>query len=282
VAALCPGAERLVLFHVLLEGRCRVRLGSGEEALLSEGEAVVIPYGDQHEMGHPADARAVPIASLLPPLPWTSMAVLQHGGGGETTRVLCGYLECQDLLFHPLLKALPPLIHVRPATPAAAEWLRASARYTAAQAGKGGFTRGRLPELLLVDCLRQYAEELPAARVGWLAAIRDPVVGRALALLHGGPAEPWTVESLARRAGVSRSVLGERFAALLGVPPMRYLMQWRLQLASHLLRSAPAALAEIAGRVGYESEAAFCRAFKREMGVPPAAWREGGRRLGPG
>jgi AraC-like DNA-binding protein len=272
-AAVCPGAERLVLFHIVLEGRCRVRLETGQEAFPGAGEAVVLPYSDRHVMGHPGGATPVPIAQLLPPPPWTVMPVMRHGGGGTPTRILCGYLHCDDLLFHPLLRALPPLIHVRPATAPAAEWLRASARYAVDGASRGGGHGARLPELLLVDCLRQYLEELPAARVGWLAALREPVVGRALSLLHAAPAEPWTVDRLARRVAASRSVLGARFAAALGVPPMRYLTQWRLQVASYLLRSTSATLAEIAGRVGYESEAAFSRAFKRELGVPPAAWR---------
>lgn len=273
-AALCPEAERLVLFHVVLEGRCRVKLDAGDEAVLRAGEAVVIPYGDAHQMAEPADARPVPVATLLPPLPWSSIAVLRHGGGGASTRVLCGYLHCEDLLFHPVLRALPPLVPIRPATAAAADWLRASALYTAAQVGLGGAAPARLPELLLVDCLRQCVETLPASRLGWLAAARDPLVGRALALLHGAPADPWSVEALARRVAASRTVLAERFVSLLGVPPMRYLTQWRLQLAAHLLRGAPATLPEIAGKVGYVSEAAFCRAFKREMGIPPATWRD--------
>jgi len=272
-AALCPGAEQLVLFHIVLEGHCRVRLETGEETFPSAGEAVVLPYSDRHVMGHPGDAAPVPVAQLLPPPPWTTMPLMRHGGGGSPTRILCGYLHCEDLLFHPLLRALPPLIHVQPATAPAAEWLRASARYALAEAGKGGGSSARLPELLLVDCLRQYIERLPATRTGWLAALRDPVVGRALSLLHEAPAERWTVEQLARRVAVSRTVLGERFAAVLGAPPMRYLTQWRLQLAAHRLRSTSATIPEIAGRVGYESEAAFSRAFKRGLGLPPAAWR---------
>jgi AraC family transcriptional regulator, alkane utilization regulator len=273
-AALAPGAERLILFHIVLEGRFRIQLESGEEACPAAGEAVVLPYGDRHIMGYPRDARPVPVGKLLPPPPWTSIPFMRSGPGGpDTTRILCGYLHCEDLLFHPLLRALPPLIHVRPTTHDAAEWLQASARYTLAEASRGGTPSARLPELLLVDCLRQYLQSLPPARTGWLAALRDPVVGRALSLLHQAPAEVWTVGRLARRVGVSRTVLGERFAAVLAVPPMRYLAHWRLQVASHLLRSTSATLPEVASRVGYESEAAFSRAFKRGLGLPPAAWR---------
>jgi AraC-like DNA-binding protein len=272
-AALSPGAARLVLFHIVLEGSCWVRMESGEEVTVGAGEAVVLPYSDRHVMGSPGDSTPIPVAQLLPPPPWTTMPVMRLGGGGPPTRILCGYLHCEDLLFHPLLRALPALIHVQPASTPASEWLRASARYALAEAATGSGGGARLPELLLIDSLRQYLERLPASRTGWLAALREPVVGRALSLLHGAPAEPWTVELLARRVAVSRSVLGERFAAVLGVPPMRYLAQWRLQLASHLLRSSSATLPAIAKRVGYDSEAAFSRAFKRELGLPPATWR---------
>ncbi|OLC49009.1 MAG: hypothetical protein AUH82_01380 [Chloroflexi bacterium 13_1_40CM_4_65_13] len=273
--ALCPGAERLVLFHIVVEGRCQVRVESGESASLGPGEAVVLPYGDRHVMGHPRETEAVPIANLLPPRPWGAPPIVRQGKGGAPTRILCGYLHCEDLLFQPLLKALPPLIHVQPATRAGAEWLRASARYALEETPTwraAGLT-ARLPELLLVECLREYVSALPQARTGWLAALRDPIVGHALMLLHASPAESWTVPRLARSLAVSRSVLGERFAAVLGQPPMRYLSQWRLQLAAHLLRTTAETMPEIAGRVGYESEAAFSRAFKRGVGEPPASWR---------
>jgi AraC family transcriptional regulator, alkane utilization regulator len=274
-AALVPGASRLVLFHVVLEGRCRIRVESGEEAIFSEGEAVVLPYCDRHTMSDPdGRARTTPISQLLPPQPWSAMPVMSHGGDGSRTRVLCGYLNCEDLLFQPLLRALPPLIHVKPASGPAAEWLRASARYTLSEPAG----RSRLSELLLVDSLRQYLERLPQRRKGWLAALRDPVVGRAMTLLHESPAHPWNVPQLAKKVGVSRTVLGERFAASLGEPPMKYLARWRLQLASNLLRRTRETLGSISSRVGYKSEAAFSRAFKRGIGESPAAFRASRRR----
>jgi AraC family transcriptional regulator, alkane utilization regulator len=270
---LCPEAERMVLFHVVLEGRCIVRMESGEEAALGAGEAVVVPYCDRHRMGHPGLSRAVPFETLVPPLPWHAPPVVRHGGKGEPTRILCGYLNCSDLLFQPLLQALPPLIHVRPSTQSGADWLRATARYALEETTRWTGIRARLPELLFVECMRQYVEDLPPERTGWLAALRDPVVGKALAFLHASPADNWTVARLARDVSVSRTVLGERFVALLGQPPMRYLLQWRLQLAAHLLRTTAETLPEIAARIGYESDAAFSRAFKRGVGVPPASWR---------
>jgi AraC-like DNA-binding protein len=276
-SVVAPGAKRLVLLHLAVEGRFRISLPSGESAHCEAGDAIVLPYCDVHSMADPPETAPVPIVDLLPPPPWTTLPVrCESRGGGAPTRVLCGYLSCDDLLFNPLLGALPRLIHVRPSSGPAAQWREASLRYTVEQAalGGGGALLARLPELVLADCLRQYAESAPPAQRGWLTALRDPVVGRALVLLHARPADPWTVTELARRAAVSRSLLAERFTRALGVSPMRYLMQWRLQLAAELLRSSRIGLAPLAERVGYESEAAFSRAFKRHLGLSPAAWRE--------
>jgi AraC-like DNA-binding protein len=277
VQVLQPGARHLVLFHVVVEGRCHFGLESGETATADAGEVAMIPYATCHHMGFPAQADLVPIVQLLPPPPWSSMPVLRHGGGGSATRVLCGYLRCEELLFNPLLKALPPLIHLRPSQ-AAADWLRVSVRYAIDEAEQE--TPGarhlieRLPEVLFVDCLRQYAQTLPPQQTGWLAALRDPIVGRALALLHERPAHPWTIEELARRAATSRSVLGERFRDLLDASPMHYLMQWRMQLAARALATSELPVSVVADRVGYESEAAFSRAFKRSLGRAPSLWKE--------
>lgn len=283
-ATLCtivqPQARRLVLFHVAVEGKFTVSLGSGESATTQAGDAVVLPYCDVHTMGSPPGTPPVPIATLLPPPPWTQMPVMRHGGGGAPTRILCGYLHCNDLLFNPLLRALPRLVHVRPASEQAAQWRQASLHYAAEQAppeAGSASLLARLPEMVLADCLHQYAMDLPPGRSGWLAALGDPVLARALVLLHARPADPWTVDALAQKAAVSRSVLADRFGQALGVAPMRYLTQWRMQLAADLLRASPRlGLAEVADRVGYESEAAFSRAFKRCLGVAPAGWARGG------
>ena len=279
-ATLCavvrPGAKRLVLFHVVVHGKCRISIASGEAALAQAGDAVVLPYCDQHTMGHPEGAAPVPIASLMPMPPWKEMPVVRIEGGGEPTRILCGYLHCDDLLFNPLLHALPRLIHVRPTSPQAAQWREASLRYVLEQSRQPGgdaLLRG-LPELVLADCLRQHVLELPAQQRGWLGALKDPALACVLTLLHAQPQHDWTVEELARRAAVSRSVLAERFKHTLGVTPMRYLAQWRLQIASELLKTSDLNLAALAERVGYDSEAAFSRAFKRHVGVSPASWRE--------
>jgi AraC-like DNA-binding protein len=276
-----PDAARLILFHVALEGSFFVQLKSGECATVQAGDAVVFPYCDDHEMGDPAGASPVSLLSLLPSAPWTGIPSIRHGGSGPVTRMLCGYLQCDELLFNPLLQALPRMIHSRPSSPAASQWREASLRYCVDETGRpdnrANRWLSRLPEMLLVDCLRQYADGLPRNQPGWLGAMKDPVVGRALMLLHAQPGAEWNVPKLARAVAVSRSVLGERFASVLQVSPMRYLAQWRMQLAANMLRDQPElTLAAVAGRVGYEGEAAFSRAFKRQLGVAPATWRKTG------
>ncbi len=271
---LVPGARRLVLLHLAVEGSFHITLPDGQSALVHPGDAVMLPYCDRHSMLFPQDARRVPIVELLPAPPWSELPVVcRCGGGGAATRVLCGYLDCEDLLFNSVLRALPRLIHLRAKPGPAAEWREASLRYVL-EHGQDKSPLQRLPELVLVDCLRQYAEALPEGETGWLAALRDPLLAKALVLLHAQPEHAWTVEGLARRAAASRSVLAERFAKKLGMTPMRYLAQWRLQLAADLLRTTSMSVAALAARVGYEAEAAFSRAFKRHLGTSPAAWRE--------
>lgn len=271
---LVPGARHLVLMHLAVEGSFHIRLATGECAFAQPGDAVVLPYCDTHAMMFPEGAQPVPIVELLPMPPWKELPVVcRSGGGGSSTRVLCGYLHCEDLLFNPVLRALPRLIYVRAKPGPAAEWRQASLRYVVEQNRDNDLLR-QLPELVLADCLRQYAEALPESHAGWLAALRDPVLAKVLVMLHAQPEQPWTVTQLARRAAVSRSVLAERFKEALGVSPMRYLTQWRLQLAADQLRTTSLGMAALAARVGYDSEAAFSRAFKRHLGVSPAAWRE--------
>jgi AraC-like DNA-binding protein len=274
---LPPVAPHIVLFHVSLQGPFEIRLDSGEQVIGQAGDAVVMPYCNVHTMGHPAGTDPVSIAQLLPPFPWAAPPVLRHGGGGAPTQILCGYLQCNDLLFNPVLRVLPRLLHVRPGSPQAAQWREASLRYALEEGQRPGpqaAVLAKLPQMVLVDCLRQYAASLPPGQKGWLGALADPVLSRALMLLHARPAEPWTVDALARKCAASRSVLAERFAGTLGVSPMRYLAQWRMQLASDLLRDEPRlGLAAVADRVGYESEAAFSRAYKRHVGVAPGSAR---------
>lgn len=275
--ALPPGAGSLVMFHVIAEGRCWISVGDSEPREVSAGDVVVMPYGDANAWGSLEPADPVSLTTLLPPPPWTEFPWLRYGGQGARTQVVCGYLRGDAVLFDPVLRALPSLFVVRPPQGAAADWVRASVDYALAAGQRAGATAPgdpRLPELLFSEVLRLYLHEGQHAELtGWLAALRDPVVGQALSLLHADPARDWTVADLARSVTVSRTVLLDRFQQLLGQPPIRYLTHWRLNLASGLLRTTGLGVAEVATRVGYRSEEAFSRAFKRALGAAPAHWR---------
>ena len=276
--ALPPGAGSLVMFHIVAEGHCWVALTDGVRHDLCPGDVVVMPYGDAHSFGSSEPAEPVSITTLLPPRPWTEFPHIEHGGDGERTQVVCGYLRGDAVLFDPVLRALPSLFVVRPPPGPAADWVTASAEYalqaSLSQSPAPSLMRGRLPELLFTEVLRIHlAESADADLTGWLAALRDPVVGRALSLLHADPAHGWTVAELARAVTASRTVLVERFQQLLGRPPIRYLTEWRLNLASGLLRTTGLGVAEVGSRVGYQSEEAFSRAFKRALGKSPTGWR---------
>jgi AraC-like DNA-binding protein len=275
VQALAPGAEQMVLYHYLTEGECAVHLEGSEPAHLAAGDIVVFPHADAHLMLHPSIGRAAPmdVAALLRERP----RELRAGGGGASTRFICGYLTCDPRLCRPILSALPRMLSVRLRDGDGGGWLDASFQHAvneAASARPGGEgVLAKLSEVMLAETLRRYMEQLPAEQTGWLAGVRDRSVGRSLALMHERPAHPWTVDSLAREVATSRSVLAERFTHFVGQSPMQYLTKWRLALAADLLRRSALSAARIAEEVGYETDAAFSRAFRREFGVPPATWR---------
>ena len=281
------GAEHVVYFHFLTEGACKVRLADGGDVLdVAAGDLVLFPQDDRHLMG--SDLHLAPLEgeSLIKAAVGAGgdpeFLPIRHGGGGAVTRFVCGYLACSRSVCRPLLEALPRVLRIPigdgQASALVRELLRVGVRESAAARPGGASTLARLAELLFVEALRRYAESLPPGGRGWLAGVRDAHVGRALALLHGEPGRAWTVDELAREAALSRSALAERFAALVGEPPIQYLMRWRLALAAQALRSGRDAIARVAERSGYGSEAAFSRAFKREFGMPPAAWRKAGAR----
>jgi AraC-like DNA-binding protein len=278
-AMLRPGGRRVILFHIFTEGSCRILL-RGKEETVEAGDIAIFPSGDPHHVGDPADAHVVPIGELLPPRPWKTLPVVRHGGGGRKTSMVCGYLYCDDLPFNPVLGSLPPFLKVRPSGGPLAKWVDASVQYALASAERAlddDLLLQRLPELLFVECLCEHLRREPVGQSGWLAALADPVLARALGCLHAEPAHPWTLETLAKQAATSRSVLDERFRALLGKAPMGYLTSWRLQLAARQLRTTRAGLAEIAQATGYGSEASLSRAFKREVGLSPSQWRASSR-----
>ena len=277
--ALAPmlglGGERLVLYHYVVEGSCLVTLAGMEPQRLKAGDIVVFPHGDAHTMASSTDARPQPLdpqAVLREP-----SKLLQVGGGGETTRFVCGFMGCDPRLFQPVLAALPRMVAVSLSSMDKAQWLEATLHHAVDEAasprpGAEGVL-AKLSEVMVVETLRQFVARLAPEQTGWLSGLRDRAVGRSLALMHQHPAHPWTVDTLAREVAVSRSVLAERFTHFVGQSPMQYLGRWRMSLATNYLRRSSLSLARIAEQVGYETDTAFSRAFRREFGQPPAAWR---------
>jgi AraC-like DNA-binding protein len=273
---LRPGAERLIIFHIVAGGSCWVSLIDGDRHWAGEGDVIVLPYGDPHRMGGDEPAQCVPILSLLDPPPWETLPVLRHGAGGARTDIVCGYLHSTDPLFDPRLRALPPVLVVRPPEGPAARWVRSSIDYALAMTSampNADAASTRLPELLLVEVLRLHLASAPAVEHGWIRALRDPALAPALAQLHAAPDRKWTVTELASAGAVSRSLLDERFRQVLGRSPIRYLTEWRMHVAEDMLASTNLGVAQVARRVGYESEEAFSRAFKRVVGTSPSIWR---------
>jgi AraC-like DNA-binding protein len=271
-----PGNDRLAFFHVVALGRCWVEV-EGEKHWADAGDVVVLPYGHQHRMGGREPAEVVPVSTFIPPPPWTERPVVRHGQDGGQTDVVCGYLLSDDALFDPALQVFPPVFVVRPPPGPVADWVRANIDYAVEQTRIGtpafGGNASRLPELLLVEVLQLHLASAPAATHGLLAALRDPVLSRALALVHAAPERKWSVPDLAAAACVSRSLLDDRFRSVLGTSPMRYVAQWRLHVAQDLLASSDLSVCQVSRRVGYDAEEAFSRAFKREFGTSPGVWR---------
>ena len=272
-----PGAERVVIFHLITEGECFVELDGQPPMRLSAGDAIIFPQGDAHRMSSEPGLPPATPARRLDDVLKRRPRQLAYGGGGATTRLVCGYLACDKRLAGMLLAGLPPVVRVNVRGSNAGIWLEASVRYALAEARSprpgGAGVLAKLSEVLFIEVLRLYMNEQSAGRTGWLAGMGDRIVGSALNALHKEPAQAWTLEELARSAGTSRSVLAERFQQLVGSSPMQYLTQWRMLLAANLLCRSNAPLARIAEDVGYQTDTAFSRAFRREFGTPPAAWR---------
>ena len=274
--------EHMIYFHLLTQGSCSAKLPDGHAVHFQTGDLIVLPHQDFHIMGSALELTPVPVNAFYVPPASGQIARATLGGGGELTRIVCGFLSCDRQLAGPLLDNLPRLLRVRVDRAEAAAWLASSVKLTLAEEASpragSSVMLAKLSELMFVEVLRNYIEALPPEQTGWLAGLRDRYVGRALTLLHARPAEPWTVDLLAKEVALSRSALAERFTGLLGQPPMQYLTRWRLQLAAQMLHSERRGVGAVANDVGYESEAAFNRAFKREFGAPPAAWRRAGSR----
>ena len=275
---LLPGAPHLVIYHFVIEGSGFVRLEDGSNLKLEAGDVIVLPHGDAHRMFSDEGVRQEnETPKIVAKIQSRDLTALQAGGGGNVTRFVCGYMACDPLLSRPILNSLPPAFKVNLRLDRSGHWLENSILHLVEEAASGHAGSeamlAKLSEALFVDTLRRYIAALPEQETGWLAGARDPVVGKSLTLLHCRAQHPWTTAELAKEVGLSRSGLVQRFTRYLAEPPMAYLMRWRLQLAARALGATSRGVAEIAFDVGYESEAAFNRAFKREFGLPPARFR---------
>ncbi len=279
---LSPSSRHVVIYHLLTEGRGYAHIEEdGPPVPLNAGDIVIFPHGDPHIMGNGPSVKPVDSAQVLQRVLSQGLKVSRLGGGGEITKFICGYMACDPQLSRTFLGGLPPIFKVHIRNDASGQWLENSLRYSVDNAdasGPGGETvLAKLSEVLFIETLRRYIAHLPQEQTGWLAGVRDPEVGKALALLHRKPAHPWTIAALASDVGISRSVLAERFRRFLSETPIAYLTRWRLQLGAQMLTSTSSSVAQIAAEVGYESEPSFNRAFKREFGLPPARFRSQSR-----
>jgi AraC-like DNA-binding protein len=279
--ALAPGlgfrTQNVLSYHVITEGSCWTGLEGHDSIRLEKGDVVVYPRGHCYFMSSERAPGSAPadVASLVGLLQGVAAGMLPPnftvGGPGERTSFICGFLGCDPRPFDPLLSALPPIMIIRGTDERLAHLVKLA---FAELDGAGSQTvRERLSESMFIETVRRHLTELRAQDTGWLQGLSDPVVGRALAELHAKPSEPWTLASLAKEVGASRSALAERFTKLVGQPPMAYLTKWRMQMAAHLLRQGNAKVSAVALEVGYDSEAAFSRAFKKATGTAPAAFR---------
>jgi AraC-like DNA-binding protein len=281
--AVVPHAQHLVSYHVIRQGRCWCRMGNDPPTLLEAGDVLVVPHGDAYALS--SDPHLESSWSDEATLEWfrdmsagrTPFVVSEGGEGPDRLEIVCGFLGCDTLPFNPVLSGLPRLLRVRLQPDQAGNRLNQLIEYAVGEArdrlAGGRCVLLRLSELMFVELLRQYLLGTPATHTGWLAALSDPIIGRALEQLHRNPSEEWSLDTLARRSATSRSVLSERFTHFLGEPPMQYLARWRMHLAAQRLRDSNAKVSAISLEVGYQSEASFSRAFKKIVGVSPAAWR---------
>ena len=280
VPRVLPGAEHLISYHIVTSGSCWGGVLGETRVFLQPSDVIVFPHGDAHLLSSddtpprdPTHHTSAPSRSL------ETVRIGDTRNGGRRATFVCGFLGCDARPYNPLLAALPRCMHVPGGV---SGWLAEFPKQVViesrtARAG-GASILTRMAELLFVDVVRRYMDGLSAVETGWLAGLRDPVVGSALGQLHQRPSHAWTLADLARAVATSRTVLTERFVQLVGIPPIQYLTQWRLQLAAKELASGSEKVATIGTRVGYESEAAFSRAFKRATGQAPAAWRRARQR----
>ena len=276
--------QHVIVYHLLTEGRASIRLDNGNRLSLEAGDIVMVPHGDRHILENGPATRTLDDSGHLVEVLSQGLKLWRIGGGGEVTRFVCGYLACEPRLGQIFLSGLPPVLKVSIRKTASGRWLENSIRFSVDQEDRSQpgaeAVLAKLSEVLFVETLRAYISQLAPGQTGWLAGARDPEISQALALFHRNPTQRWTIASLAEEVGLSRSVLAERFRHYLKETPMAYLTRWRLQLGAQMLSSTNHSVAQIAAEVGYESEAAFNRAFKRDFQIPPARFRNRSRAVG--
>lgn len=279
IPQIMPDAGHLISYHVVTEGDCYGVVKGLPPVYMEAGDVIVFPHGDAHTM---TSDPAIPPPLEPNPIPSNVQRPFTLKAGpvdrDHRSTLVCGFLGCETRPFNPLISTLPRILHIKASTTPKAVWLNNFIHYAAAESkdkrAGGECVLAQLSELLFVEVVRLYLDSLPLEQTGWLAGLRDPYIGQSLSLLHERPGHSWGLEELAHEVGLSRSVLAERFTHLVGLPPMQYLMHWRMQVASGLLTRGSAKIAQIASDVGYDSEASFGRAFKKFVGISPAQWRK--------
>jgi AraC-like DNA-binding protein len=269
-------ARRVIGFHYVTSGHLVGHLVNGTPVDLKAGDLILLPHNDLHVWASTAGLAPVAVGDLVYTEAGSGLFRLDHGGGGDETRLICGYLG-SDVAFDALISALPPMLTLNLSEMTGGAWIAESMGFAAQHLASGAAGApaivGKLSELMFSEAVRRHVESMPVAETGWFAGLRDPAVSKALAMIHAEPERGWSSDELARAVNMSRSAFADRFSRLTGQPPIRYLTARRMQLAAHELRATRKTVAQIAFDVGYESEAAFTRAFRRELGQPPATWR---------
>ncbi len=276
-APFMPPAPHLIFYHYVIEGRMFAKSRDSDLFELNAGDLILFPRNDRHTLGTDLSMRATDVTEVINAPQGDGLYSIIHGGGGAPTRLVCGFIGCEDARKNPVIAALPPAIRLCAADSGSAEWIRSTFQFAAGEIAKGNpgssTVLSKLSELLFVEAVRRYVDSLPEGQTGWLAGLRDIYVSRALALMHADISREWTVEELSSEIGLSRSAFAERFTRLIGSAPKQYLCGWRMQIAADKLRNSSLSLTQVAAETGYESDAAFSRAFKKAYGVAPAAWR---------
>ena len=280
-----PGAQHVIEYHVVARGRCWITLvgnGAFDPVRLEEGDIAVVPHGEPHVVSSEPGMRAEPdLAAHRRPEDANALPFSIRTGdeGPSDTHIICGFFSCDARPFNPLLESLPRFMRISRSMVQGSgpnlldQFIQFATAETGNKRAGSQSVLNRLSELMFVEVVRMHMDQLGNNNTGWLAGLRDPLIGRALTLLHGRPSHTWTLEELASKAATSRSALADRFAQIVGCPPMQYLTQWRMQLAAKRLADPGVKIATVAHEVGYESEAAFSRAFKKFVGRAPGQWR---------